>query len=397
MRYLCTICQENHALTTFRFLLCGHGFCSDCIQTVLFHFPDAHPVFIDSSESSSQLQPTHHEDEGRQPPFSRTLLTQMQHAATEITNMDSQCSVESVQKAAREIQNVAEGLDGHAADLKALMHAITKFWRNMAPLFTTISGQKLELASLGTALRGAQGERARAVADTEKAQRLAKEAIDTAEKAGEQTMAMRDENRRLVHKMEGDAKHLNEQLASQKDEIQDLKNTLLAHKAKEAKQRTKITDLREQVRQKEADIDRLRRTSTFGRSAGHNIPSSSLRVYSSSQRREPPELEQDGSLTLDSDSELELENIVPAPAPRASSPAVLPMLPESLQEPLPQGRSHMFPGDWDARALGGVKRKRVSIDRNPGTTTFPLALDSKGRLKGTAQLGSRHKINGRFS
>lgn len=81
---------------------------------------------------------------------------------------------------------------------------------------------------------------------------------------------------------------------------------------------------------------------------------------------------------LDPESSQPLPPLFPTPRPQPSIPA-----PATPQRPI-------FGTDWNLKPP--EKRRRIAPADNRPSTSFPIAVDEKGRPKGAVQLGSRQKL-----
>ncbi|EED85584.1 predicted protein [Postia placenta Mad-698-R] len=346
MRAHCSICQDSHLLQEFRFLPCGHGFCLPSLEhyvqqhtrkpcpicRVFFRLSDVLAVFIEGDPDAPRSQAAPASDAANDPPYPAAVLRQ--------------------------------------------------------------AAQKEQLTALQSDLRAAGTEKDALRQDAEHARCLASSAVDTADKARHELVGAREEAERLRRRVEAQGRQHREQLAAKAKEARGLWDTVLAHKDKEAKQKAKIAALRQQVGEHEATIGLLRsraiaparrarwRGSERSTPTPAFNPDEDLEILDAYPTQDNTPLTDTTSNSdlgfLDPDSSRPLPPLFPTPCSQPSFPA-----PATPQRPI-------FGTDWNLKPP--EKRRRVvSADTRP-STSFPIAVDEKGRPKGAVQLGSRQKL-----
>ncbi|KZT07328.1 uncharacterized protein LAESUDRAFT_651887 [Laetiporus sulphureus 93-53] len=345
MRLHCSICQEHHPLELFRFLPCGHGFCIDSLQRYTaserkpcptcrqpFRIRDAHAIYIESFDTDPHAPPTQLLNEESTLPYTDDVLRQASYAK--------------------------------------------------------------EIAALRKDLRAADAAKNRMHQEKDQAQRLASQAVDTADQARREVVILRGEKDALKKRIDVQARDLGEQLAEKTRDRTNLCDMIVAHKEKEAKQKAKIAVLRQEL----AELQSTRKPShqatprtpiQYPKSSWQSFDrldfeDGDLDVLAASPS---PQSLQVVSTSYNSDSELDYGN-----PEREPIPALFPV-PTNLPEP-PAPQRPTFPTDWSLRPPERRgKRKRVESSENPfgNPPTFPIALDERGRPKGAVQLGPRQK------
>ncbi|KAI0923636.1 hypothetical protein AcW1_006532 [Taiwanofungus camphoratus] len=405
----CSICQEYHQITSFRFLPCGHGFCAASIEQYAttmrvkkpcpicrerFILKDAHPIYIEVAHSDTlSSQPRSAEEPLLEALYSRVILKQAVYAGEQIKCIGAASSTQAVQRAAQEISKVVEGLDREPCTVEALLSTIGDYLHRIAPIFTTVSEQERELASLKGTLCTKEAEGKRMNKEVEKAQHLTLEALDTADRARHELVKAREENDKLQRRMNAQAREYGEQLTTHSEEMSVLHNALQAHKAKESKQKAKIQSLRQRLKDHEDTIDSLRQSAsrtpvlTRGPRRQTSRPTPSLPHGEDSDVLDIYPTEE--GTVIGSDCDLEYLD----PEPLRPLPALFPALSNVLLPPGTPQRPK-FDTDWNLKPPQnrGKRKRTVSLENNASASSFPIALDSKGRAKGTVQLGSRRRL-----
>ncbi|PCH36285.1 hypothetical protein WOLCODRAFT_28448 [Wolfiporia cocos MD-104 SS10] len=278
-----------------------------------------------------------------------------------------------------------------------MLLAIADFWQRVAPLFAAVSSQKDEIATLRNNLRAVKEERARVGQDYREAKQLACKAIETADRARHKVIALREENDKLKRQMEAQRQEHVKQLAEEASEKTSLRDTILAHKHKEAKQKAKIEALRKELAEHGLTISSLRQSVTrmqscsgSSQSQSHSQISTAMPDSQISRFREPYSgAGEDNELILDSQSQVDVDDLYAEPEPE-------PELPHTARVSAPQSQSAMpqrpiFGADWNLPPERTKRKRTASVDHRPREAAFPIALDGKGRPKGIVQLGSRQR------
>ncbi|KAI9062717.1 hypothetical protein FKP32DRAFT_1758845 [Trametes sanguinea] len=262
--YLCSICQDHYTLEHLRCLPCGHTYCAECIQGCLksrrsscpncrrpFRAVDPHPLYIESGDFASQAGPS--EGNQRQPCHTTIVHQRIQRATEEVKRVEHDLRRQTVQKAAQEIDKIAELSDGKQECLLDLLTAVAARWRGMLPVFSQIAEQRSEIVALKNRLRATERARDEAVAQTAKAEEIATNAVQTTEIVHKALGESKAEVVRLEGRIQDLQKAHKRELDDKQEVLSRLHDTLKALKEKacpvmEAKQKQEIEKLREQAK-----------------------------------------------------------------------------------------------------------------------------------------------------
>ncbi|KAH9951082.1 hypothetical protein B0H21DRAFT_719395 [Amylocystis lapponica] len=416
----CTICQDHHSSALFTFLLCGHGFCSTSLEEyrrvsrrvrgrwtcpicrVPFLQQDTHPIFVDSDiYPGSQPPPAEppvdaipHDPHFQHVRYPRYVLKQAACVGDSIRRMAASVTADNVERVGKDIQQVLDGLEGELYSFGTLLSAVADFLLRIVAVFNTVTAHEKEIASLNSnitslraKLKAAEIERQCKVDEAKEAERLAQRAVDTADQARVECVRARDEADMLRHRMEALRREHRTEMEESTGELGKLRSTLVAHKKKESKQKDRITELKQQLNEKEAIITTLRQsaaklasTSRTNTSRHRNVVASSSCSQLSTRSGPDSDVSPAEEAALGSD----FDDMETVSAASSQAPQHFLIPPRTNDTPRPQGPQ--FITDWN---LPKVSRKRPA----PATTSaFPITLDAQGRARGTVQLGSRQKL-----
>ncbi|OSD05346.1 hypothetical protein PYCCODRAFT_1432505 [Trametes coccinea BRFM310] len=258
--YLCSICQDHHSLEHLRCLPCGHTYCATCIQCCLrshrsfpcpscrrpFKERDPHPIYVDTGDFDSQPESS---NSNRSQPCHTVIVHQrIQRATEEVKRVEHDLRRQTVQKAAQEIDKIAELSDGKQDCLLDLLTAVAARWRGMLPVLSQIAEQRSEIMALKDRLKATEVARDEAIAQSAKAEEIAASAVQTTEFVHRALGEVKTEVVRLGNRIEDLQLTHKRELDDKEKVLSRLYDTLKALKEKEAKQKQEIEKLREQAK-----------------------------------------------------------------------------------------------------------------------------------------------------
>lgn len=113
------------------------------------------------------------------------------------------------------------------------------FWLRIVPIFASVAAQEKEavflnnkITSLKSDLQAAARQKQQKADEVLTAERLAQEAVDTADRAHHECLNAREEAESLRHRMEALQKTHRLEMEAQENELRKLRDTLVAHKKK---------------------------------------------------------------------------------------------------------------------------------------------------------------------
>ncbi|KAH9911288.1 uncharacterized protein B0H18DRAFT_379366 [Fomitopsis serialis] len=402
----CSICWDNHPLSAFRFLPCGHGICVEVLRHLRpasgprvraryecpmcrepFH--SGISIYIESRDPASDASQADGNGEApSQRSYSPAVLKQATYVKEKFDKIGPDSKPESVVRSAKELGKVVNGMEEGDCAVKALLSSIALLLERLTSVFVTLALQKNNVSSLQCALQTAREENRRLRSEVQEAEKNADGVIKTAQAASEQLGDAMKEIEQLKGELRDRKKKHAAQLTEKVDETAGLYKTLHAHKAKETKQAERIRDLKKQL-------------ATAQEVATHNRNRLVLETPASSRTntrhmeslRRPVSFEGNADL-WDDDTEpllsrLDLDDADEPPP----LPPLLPTPPDDVPERLHPLQSN-FTSDWNLELpVSKTKRKRTlsGLDPEPSRKPFPIMLDNKGRPKGPVQLGSRQR------
>ncbi|KAJ2989016.1 hypothetical protein NUW54_g8924 [Trametes sanguinea] len=187
----------------------------------------------------------------RQPCHTTIVHQRIQRATEEVKRVEHDLRRQTVQKAAQEIDKIAELSDGKQECLLDLLTAVAARWRGMLPVFSQIAEQRSEIVALQNRLRATERARDEAVAQTAKAEEIATNAVQTTEIVHKALGESKAEVVRLEGRIQDLQKAHKRELDDKQEVLSRLHDTLKALKEKacpEAKQKQEIEKLREQAK-----------------------------------------------------------------------------------------------------------------------------------------------------
>ncbi|KAI0332751.1 hypothetical protein GY45DRAFT_1320665 [Cubamyces sp. BRFM 1775] len=424
--FLCSICQDHYACDRLRCLPCGHTFCAPCIDRCFqvatnnrrrtcpcptcrtsFRASDPHPIYLDAGDSLSQAGPSTGQAQGR-PCHTEAAHQRIQIAIREVNKTEQDLRHQTVQKAAHEIDKVAEFMGNEPDCLLDLVTAVAARWRGMLPTFAQLAEKHNEVLALRGRLRETEAARKAAVAETTKAEEIATNAVHTTEAVHRALGETKGEMDTLRVKMERLEKSHKAELDAKQQVLSRLHDTLKALKEKESKQKEEIERLRKEV---ECNAELVREAKQLQSQAvlpEANVmldeqalaPQQSQSSYSqwvgseatyervpanASRKRKGSE---DELVVLDDGEELptEAQNCRRRVSSSSLSKksAAFPIAKTAAPQP------PTFTSDW---GLQRPQQKKMRGSNPPVTPSFPIALDRKGRPLRTVQVGSNRKFD----
>ncbi|KAH9849827.1 hypothetical protein C2E23DRAFT_339236 [Lenzites betulinus] len=409
--YLCSICQDLHRLDHLRSLPCGHTFCHNCIKRCIdvaagrrripdpnvlcpscrrpFKGGQEHVLYLDDSDpdSATAAKPCH----------SDAVHARIQTAVREVNKVQDDLRLQTVQKAAQEVEKVVELSEGLEECHLSLLTAVAARWRNMLPMFIELNAKRNEALELREKLRRAKEERNAAVAERTHAEDIASQAIETTARAHRVVQDHVDKADALKKEIEQLKKIHKEELTAQQERLSMLTTNLGRHKAKEAKQKLELDKLRAENASlaasqlislevedgdPELQLGNAQRCDMSGSQATFERLSSSSRKCKGSE---------DDFVVLESqlresDDDEPVQHTPPVRLRKTSSKISL--------APKPS----VFRSDWqippEQVKQNGVGRMLQRPLSTSVSAAFPLSLDQKGRPLKPVQTGSRKRMRG---
>ncbi|KAI1790298.1 hypothetical protein LXA43DRAFT_973784 [Ganoderma leucocontextum] len=176
---------------------------------------------------------------------SEGLHHQVAKALRQVNEVEEDQRFPTVQRAAKEIEDVCELMDKRRDCMLDLLTAVAAQWRGMLPLFTLLSDQRAELFNVTNELNKAKRK-------TASAERMAREAIESSErtmptlrKTQEDLDQVKLERDALAEEMTRKTDEHNTEMQRQREEVKRTCDRLRALKAQELKQKQEIKKLRE--------------------------------------------------------------------------------------------------------------------------------------------------------
>ncbi|KAL7280617.1 hypothetical protein ACG7TL_005554 [Trametes sanguinea] len=345
-------------------------------------------------------------------------------ATEEVKRVEHDLRRQTVQKAAQEIDKIAELSDGKQECLLDLLTAVAARWRGMLPVFSQIAEQRSEIMALKDRLKATEVARDEAIAQSAKAEDIAASAVQTTEfvhmalgevKAEVVRLGNRIEDLQLTHKRELDEKQkvlsrLHDRLKALKEKACFVLVTFRPRNlwdVQEAKQKQEIEKLREQAKAS-AELQHERAASQlvnvdedgymhtgfdergaqelqvdnielqFSRLEGSQATFERVPAGSSRKRKGS----EDDLFVLEENEPLEDDvNRHPVGTPQSKRRAA------SFRSESAATSAPTFESDWQWRNLAANDKAKTS------TPTLPLKLDRKGRPLKPVLCGSRMKFN----
>ncbi|KAI0641953.1 hypothetical protein C8Q79DRAFT_264345 [Trametes meyenii] len=414
--FLCSICHDQYRAERLRCLPCGHTFCAACIKSFVeinaraennrrraaskfacpscrepFREKDPHPVYLDTEDPNSP------EDESApQQCHPDAVHRRVEVALREVKRVEDDLRHQTVQRAAQEIEKVAE-LSGDGPEcMLGLLAAVAGRWRGMLSLFTTIAEERNEVIRLKAQLRETEAARDAAVGATSRVEQATARVLETAEKAHQALATAREETRtkqKLIEQME----LAHQEVLKEKDEkISSFFDRLNALKKREGEQKREIEKLRAEAR---SNADRIRDLTASqpafldidesGPSSSKAGPSSERmdivledsqatfeRIPTSSHKRRGSE---DDLVVLDPGMPSQYDSPPPSPIPERPEPSARTTAP----------RPPVFNTDWNFSRPKNNGKAKVPAPPNP---SCPIALDRRGKPLKPVQSGSRKRL-----
>ena len=116
--------------------------------------------------------------------------------------------------------------------LETLLSTLAEFCNRVSSTFSAVSAQKEEIAALRKDLRAADAAKNRMHQEKDQAQRLASQAVDTADQARREVVILRGEKDALKKRIDVQARDFGEQLAEKTRDRTNLCDMIVAHKEK---------------------------------------------------------------------------------------------------------------------------------------------------------------------
>ncbi|OCH84506.1 hypothetical protein OBBRIDRAFT_799026 [Obba rivulosa] len=402
MQFECGICFDNHPVSSFRFLKCGHGFCAESInrhadtacnknngttnnrRRDAFRPPcptcrepfdpgDTHPIYLQVINSSGSDDADPSPDKACP---AHSISLQVRSLTGPLDNLGRESDASSVHGFEQNLRSVMKWMEGPCG-LQPLVAAFADFLHRLQSLFVTIAAKEAESHRLREQLHLKIAELEQMQKKRDAAENVAHQALETAEKAHEEILAL---NGRLKDR-EGEVKSLEHRLEGKSKESQKYLSHIHSHKEKAKRQQDKIAKLQQELQEVKDELD-----------AHRNIkqeifePRQEPNLY-------PTEDTQDSLIALDPDHTFvdpddELEYLDPPSAP----PAFFPQAPLPPPDPRSPARP-MFGTDWNLPSQKDTKKRKLAPTTAAGTAPFPISVDGKGRIKGTVQLGPRQRMS----
>ncbi|OJT03303.1 hypothetical protein TRAPUB_6081 [Trametes pubescens] len=325
--------------------------------------------------------------------------------ATRVINLvEHDLRHQTVQKAALEMEKVVELSDGQQECLLSLLATVATRWRGMLPVFSTVANQRNELLELQERQRRTERERDAAVTATSRAEQIATEAVRTTEQVHEALQAAKTEVETLQQASVRSNEAYKEDLAAKQKRIDWLFASLNAFKAKEAKQKAEIEELREKVQEAtrlreaaesqlvdlEVDYEPVNEQSLVvlpdDSQAAFDLSGSQAtfeRLPGTTRKRKGSE---DDLAWCDAEQASDLDDQPPRAAPTARKQMSKAAKPKA---PLFQSDWHLPSGQVQPKGARRMLQRSTSAN-----TSFPIALDQSGKPLKPVQVGSRKRMRG---
>ncbi|KAJ3555982.1 hypothetical protein NM688_g2278 [Phlebia brevispora] len=374
----CNVCWETHDVHSIYVLPCGHGYCANVLRNQTRKPP--HPPLILCPHCKQEYKPTTKRriyldlriaEEGTtltSPPldrdyrgesliggYSERVYQQAENASNGIDMLDGESAMESIRRAASEIRKVTDKM-GEAGDtgdkVKALLNSLSAFITRIAPLWNA----NREVATLRQHLIQKRNKIQELQQGKAHAERVADEAVETAEKAQREHVRLREEKETMQARLDKAEEDARERMTS----ISRLQDSVTSYKRRDAKYIAKIQELEAQLEGQRKKIISLEEESSA----------------------------HDTSDGLD-DMYFDLDAVDDEPSSDTSFPVASSSTTRKLSFPAPPPQRPKFGTEWNLKPPTTGKRKREP----EMSSSFPIARDGKGHASKPVALGSRMKMH----
>ncbi|KIM90288.1 hypothetical protein PILCRDRAFT_812017, partial [Piloderma croceum F 1598] len=244
-RLHCAVCKEWSPLEHILSFRCGHCFCVPCIANWkdaggsrcpscrhVIKNDSGHRLYITIGDADTLSS----EDEPVSDGLSVAVVKQVKYVTKRLDRMDATASLKTVKKAEENLVKLADALEADGL-VEELLAAISNFKERVIPVYTLLDDRQRQINELRARQTILEQDNERQLlsqlskiealeecqrdwqAEKMNARRLADEAILSAEKAMNETLALRQENERLLDER---AKVL-KNIAREKEKDEELK------------------------------------------------------------------------------------------------------------------------------------------------------------------------------
>ncbi|KAI0738424.1 hypothetical protein C8Q80DRAFT_1205150 [Daedaleopsis nitida] len=413
---LCNICQDHHTIADIRALPCGHTNCADCIHRYLevtpstrskypcphcrktFKRSEPHPIFLEYADSASQATSGENARICHPDAFHRQVYS----ALKDLGALESEQRKQTVERAVEGVEKVSKMMDGRDCLLR-LLTAVAARWRGMLPILTTIASQREEIVSL-------HGKVKMSKEAAIKAEKLAHEAVKASERTLPTLQKTRSELReaqikieQLEHKVKMQTEEHKTEIAQKTEDTRRLHDMLRELKEQEKKQRVKIKELREDIKERSRQLEYPSSNAQPLRSVLNEAPPDELIVLpesgsvhhvegdryasrlglspSTSSPRKRKRSEGDDSPLFEAENAASGNLLRPQPQASSSRAAIR-----------PETKRPVFSSDWTLPGRPAKPGSSLKL-QEPKRASVPsvIKVDEKGRPLVPVQCGSRRR------
>ncbi|KAL4249866.1 hypothetical protein ABKN59_002030 [Abortiporus biennis] len=411
-RAYCSICFDTKDVKLMSAINeCGHVFCTSCLQHLLQTnrqgrtkptCPSCRTVikqkekdfvglFLDPPLENTQRQGQDvdnaisllDDDEGGGSRYPITVLQQARHVSTNLRKLDSSSPKQSVQRAAKEIKKIGEGIPEDESDfIRTLLLEIPGFIdRIISHQYSRLAKTAKEMEEIRERLDDSEELRVTAEAESFEARSALDRAISAAEQTKQRWEAAQVDNQSLRAKhreMEEKIKRLEKEKLELRREISEKEQRNETQQKKIKKLLSERNDLEEQLASSNQQLDNASRQTQILESQlehAHEtwMPSSSMGT--TDMDSEFSDFNSTDPVDLDDDADEE-DN-------------------EAYSHDIPKARPR-FSSGWNLENPQEKHKRKRPLDEGPDPNarllTKTLALDGNNRPKGALHLGDRRKI-----